>query len=379
MPRRPPQVHCELGPVLVNRTAVYKMCRAIPGELENRGFRVSCSALLARLAAATAEPATRWNQWLFRKSQQWLHWASTRPELFKKTRAATGPFPRLRAGRGVTLFLDPLYTLFYGSPGAGVTIVYDITTVSDQGWHAPGVSRLYSLAFDLLARSSGHIVTSCQNTADQMRVNWGIAPSRLTVLPLGLFSLPQPSASPSPAKAEPFLLFVGSLEPRKNVPGLIQAYAESRLYAARGIRLRIIGSLPGDDHPVMAQARATPGVDVLGFVSDAELAASYEQCLAFVYPSFCEGFGLPLLEAMHRGCVCLSTTMGASPEIAQDAAVYVNPYAPAEIAQGLRQIVALSPQERNRLSERAKARAGAFTWPRFYDGLAEVLKQQAAA
>src|SRR5581483_11682453 len=284
--------------------------------------------------------------------------------VFKKTRALTGPVARWRAGRGVTLFLDPLYTVFYGSPCAGVTIVYDITTVSDPGWHGAGVTQLYSLAFDLLARSRCHIVTSCQNTADQMRVNWGIAPSRLTVLPLGLFEFPKPSVSSTTSKTEPFLLFVGNLEPRKNVPGLIQAYAESMLYESRGIRLRIIGSLPGDDHPVMALARATPGVDVLGFVSDAELAASYEECLAFVYPSFCEGFGLPLLEAMHRGCVCLSTMMGASPEIAQDAALYVNPYAPAEIAQGLRRIVELTPQERGELSERAKERARDFVWPR---------------
>ncbi len=379
MAQRPPRVHCELGPVLVNRTAVYKMCRAIPGELAKRGFRVSCSALLARVAQDSAEPTGRWNQWLFNKSQRWLQWACTRPEVFKKLRALTGPVPRWRAGRGVTLFLDPLYTVFYGTPGAGVTIVYDITTVGDPGWHGAGVSQLYGLAFDLLARSRSHIVTSCQNTADQMRVNWGIAPSRLTVLPLGLFSFPEPSKTPSTSRVEPFLLFVGNLEPRKNVPGLIQAYAESRLYESRGIRLRIIGSLPAGDHPVMALARSTPGVDVLGFVSDAELAASYEQCLAFVYPSFCEGFGLPLLEAMHRGCVCLSTTMGASPEIAQDAALYVNPYAPFEIAQGLRQIVALSPEQRGQLSQRAKVRTRAFTWPRFYDGLAEVLNQQAAA
>ncbi len=379
MPRSGTRVHCELGPVLVNRTAVYKMCRAIPGELERRGCRVSCSALLARVASDNAEPNSRWSQWLFRKSQQWLHWASTRPNLFTKTRAFTGPVPRWRAGRGVTLFLDPLYTLFYGSPGAGVTIVYDITTVSDPGWHGAGVAQLYSQAFELLARSRCHIVTSCENTADQMRVNWGIAPSRLTVLPLGLFEFPKPNEPQADAKTDPFLLFVGNLEPRKNVPGLIQAYAESGLLAKRGIRLRIIGTLPSPDHPVMAQARATPGVDVLGFVSDAELAASYEQCLAFVYPSFCEGFGLPLLEAMHRGCVCLSTIMGASPEIAQDAALYVNPYAPWEIAQGLRNIVELSPSERSQLSERARERARHFAWPRFYDGLTEVLERQAAA
>jgi glycosyltransferase involved in cell wall biosynthesis len=377
MPLRQPRVHCELGPVLVNRTAVYKMCRAVPGALAERGFRVNCSALLARVAPGSAEPTTPREQRLFARSQRWLHWAIGRPDLFNKVRRVTGLLPRLRFGRGVPLFMDPLYALFYGVPDAGVVIVYDITTVSDTAWHNPGVVRLYEAAFELLARSRCHVITSCRNTADQMRVNWGIAPSRLTVLPLGLFAFPE-AAPPDTHSAEPFFLFVGSLEPRKNIEGLLRAYAASGVYTSHGVRLRVIGSLPGDEHPVVALARATPGVDLCGFATDAELAAAYERCLAFVYPSFCEGFGLPLLEAMHRGSVCLSTVTGASPEIAGDAARYVNPYAPAEIAAGLRRIVALPPAERSRLATRAKERAAEFTWGRFYDGLARVLRKQAA-
>jgi glycosyltransferase involved in cell wall biosynthesis len=379
MPRSLPHVHCELGPVLVNRTAVYKMCKALPQELVQRGFPVSCSALLARLGVSEVEPAdTREQRW-FDWSRRWLHWACSRPGLFQKTHWATAALPRWRHRRGIRLFLDPLYWLFYGAPKAGVVLVYDITPVSDPGWHGPGVARLYEEALDGLARSDCHLIASCQNTADQLRVNWGIAPSSLTVLPLGLFAFTGVTAAPAPATSDPFLLFVGSLEPRKNVAGLVQAYAASGLYAERGIRLRLIGTVLAPDHPVAVLARATPGVDVLGFVEDGILAAAYARCLAFVYPSFCEGFGLPLLEAMHRGCVCLSTRTGASPEIAGDAALYVNPYAPAEIARGLRRVVELTPTERRQLSTRARERARTFTWPRFYDGLARVLEAVAAA
>src|SRR5262249_15283152 len=155
----------------------------------------------------------------------------------------------------------------------------------------------------------------------------------------GLFSMPEPAPPRSAdGRGEPFFLFVGSLEPRKNIEGLLRAYAASRVHATHGIRLRIIGSLPGEDHPTVALARQSPGVGLCGFASDAELAAAYRDCLAFVYPSFCEGFGLPLLEAMHRGAACLSTICGASPEIAGDAAVYVNPYSTDEIAAGLRRM-----------------------------------------
>lgn len=372
-----PHVHCELGPVLVNRTAVYKMCRAAPAELAQRGFRVTCSVLLARVAAGSAEPTTALERRLFARSQRWLHDAIAWPDWFAKVHRLTGLLPRLRFGRGTRLFFDPLYTLFFGAPDDGVVLNYDITTVSDPHWHSPGVARLYARAFALLARSRCHIVTSCRNTADQMRVNWGIAPSRLTVLPLGLFSFPEPAAVTGSEQA-PFLLFVGSLEPRKNVDGLLRAYAASGIFQQSGIRLRIIGNLPGDEHPVVVLARSTPGVELCGFVSDAELATAYARCLAFVYPSYCEGFGLPLLEAMQCGCVCLSTTTGASPEIAGDAALYVNPYAPGEISAGLRRVAALSAAERQGLAERAQTRARYYTWDRFYDGLAGVLRRQAA-
>jgi glycosyltransferase involved in cell wall biosynthesis len=364
--------------VLINRTAVYKMCRIIPAALAERGFRVSCGALLAKIGTLSAEPGSSWQRMLFEWSRRWLYWAIRRPLMFDYARRLAGLAPRWRARGALTLYLDPLYTLFHGAPDSGVVVVYDITTVSEGGWHGDTVGRLYAKAFELLARSRCHIVTSCKNTADQMRVNWGIAPSRLTVLPLGLFTLPDVASTSGSSPDARFLLFVGQMEPRKNVPGLIKAYAASGLYRSQGIRLRIIGSLPPEGHPDVLLARATPGVDLLGFVNDAELSAAYQQCLAFVYPSFCEGFGLPLLEAMHRGSICLSTTMGASPEIAGDAAVYVNPFATRDIVRGLQQVAGLSADERQRMSARARHRAAAFSWSRFHDGLAEVLRQQAA-
>jgi glycosyltransferase involved in cell wall biosynthesis len=365
-----------LGPVLINRTAVYKICKALPGELRRRNFQVSCSALLARVSADSAGPETSGERRLFEWSRRWLYWAISHPGVFNAVRPLTGLLPQYRYAGGIRLFLDPLYVLFYGVPQTGVVMVYDITPLTEPGWHHPHVSRLYDIAFQLIAQSGCHLVTSCQNTADQLRVNLGTAHSCLSVLPLGLFAFPEPAVCREQAPTAPFFLFVGATEERrKNVVGLIQAYERSGLYASRGIRLRIIGSHAGEDHPVVIAARSTPGVDLLGFVDDAELAASYANCLAFVYPSFCEGFGFPLLEAMHRGCVCLSTVTGASPEIGGKAALYVNPYDPADIINGLRRVADLTPARRRELAAQGKEQARAFTWQRFYDGLAEVLRQ----
>jgi glycosyltransferase involved in cell wall biosynthesis len=376
-----PRVHCELAPILVNRTAVYKMCRQVPGELLQRGFQVSCSALLARLSTDDAEPTNRLERHLLERSRRWLLWAIRQPGLFRRTHRLAGLVQRWRHGGGTLLSLDPLYPLFYGLPERGVVVAYDITPVTDPDWHAGGVGQLYDQAYALLARSRFHIIASCQNTADQLRIKWGIPASRVHALPLGLFSLPDESAAhaASGEGQSPFFLFVGTVEPRKNVAGLIRAYADSGLFAERGIRLRLVGMKHEEGHPIMMLARSTPGVDVAGFVSDAELAAAYRGCLAFVYPSFCEGFGLPLLEAMHRGCLCLSTITGASPEVAGDAALYVNPYDSADIARGLRQIAGLGSTQVETLKRRARERSAFFTWKRFYDGLAEVLREAAGA
>jgi glycosyltransferase involved in cell wall biosynthesis len=362
--------------VLVNRTAVYKICRAVPSELLRRGFQVSCSALLARLSADTIEPTTTWERRLFRLSHRWLCWGVTHPQAFQRVYRASGWLPRWRHD-GLYLFLDALYLLFYGAPQNGVVVIYDVSPVTEPGWHSMGAGHLYAAAFTRLAHSRCQIVTSCRITADELRVNWGIAPSRLTVLPLAGFSSPEPGVERGPPAGAPFFLFVGSLEPRKNVAGLIRAYAASELYASRGIRLRLVGLTLGETNPIVGLARATPGVDLAGFVDDRALATAYAQCLAFVYPSICEGFGLPLLEAMSHGCVCLSTMTSACPEVAGDATLSCNPHDTADIARGLRQIAALTASQRRELAGRAQAQAATFTWARFYDGLAGVLRRAA--
>jgi glycosyltransferase involved in cell wall biosynthesis len=143
------------------------------------------------------------------------------------------------------------------------------------------------------------------------------------------------------------------------------------------VRLQIIGTICDPDDAAVALARATPGVDLMGFVDAQTLAASYRNCEGFVYPSYCEGFGLPLLEAMSAGCLCLATITGASPEVGGDAVLYVNPFSEEDIAKGMLKLVNMSESERERLGERARKRAREFTWTRFYDGLAGVLYKEA--
>jgi glycosyltransferase involved in cell wall biosynthesis len=372
------RVHLELGPVLVNRTAVYQMCCAAPRELAARGFDVACSALTARVNL-DAEPESPGERRRFVRSERWLRGAGANPAWFLKSRHFTGLWPRFRHARGgLSVFFDPLYPLFFGGLDRGVVLAYDASPATDPDWHPPGVGHLYNAAFRFLARGRFHVVCCSRNTADHLRVNWGFAPSRLTVLPLGNFPPAPPEVPAGKYPDAPYLLFVGSLDERKNVAGLVRAYHKAGLLVSHGLRLRLIGYSHDAFHPIRKVADKVPGVDVAGFTSPGELAAAYRDCYAFVYPSRLEGFGLPLLEAMGHGCVCLSTICGASPEVSGDTAVYVNPYDFGDMIRGLRRLVDMPAEERRRLQEAARRRAAEFTWNRFYDGLADVLRKVAA-
>ena len=147
-----------------------------------------------------------------------------------------------------------------------------------------------------------------------------------------------------------FVLFVGTLEPRKNLAGLVAAMAELPEF-----ELVVVGpsgwgaEVP---HPPADRAR------VLGFVEAAELAALYRAASVFCYPSFWEGFGLPILEAMAHGVPVVTSRGGATEEIAGDAAVLVDPHDPAAIADGIR----AAHERASELAAAGRARAAAFTW-----------------
>src|SRR3954451_2356961 len=147
-----------------------------------------------------------------------------------------------------------------------------------------------------------------------------------------------------------FVLATGTLEPRKNLPRLIEAHG--RLADAPPL---VIAGPPGWE-----MERALEGAGerarLLGFVSDTDLAALYRLCTVFAYPSLYEGFGLPLAEAMRCGAACLASNTSSLPEVGGDAVVYCDPLDAASIADGLRRLLA-SAGERAGLGRRAQERA----------------------
>jgi glycosyltransferase involved in cell wall biosynthesis len=161
---------------------------------------------------------------------------------------------------------------------------------------------------------------------------------------------------------EKFILFLGTVEPRKNILGIIEGFKNSELLAI-GYELVIAGAQGWKSGPIMEKINNTPGVKYIGYVNEEEKRALYELADLFVYPSLYEGFGFPVLEAMASGTPVIASNRSSLPEVVGDAAVMVNPYNTAELSRAMEQVLKDNAW-RDILIKRGKERVNVFGWQR---------------
>jgi len=165
----------------------------------------------------------------------------------------------------------------------------------------------------------------------------------------------------------PFLLNVGDLQPRKNQAGLIRAFEEFvRNNPSRPHHLVVAGQSKFDGQVVRqaaAKSSVASRIHFTGYVDDDFLRLLYNACELFVFPSFYEGFGIPILEAMACGCAVACAKTSAMPEVADGAAIFFDPRSTTEMARAIQDIV-LNPEMRLRLERLGQARAASFSWER---------------
>lgn len=205
--------------------------------------------------------------------------------------------------------------------------------------------------------------------------------SKVAMVPEGLS--PQALPAPLPGGIESgFILAVGTIEPRKNYPRLLEAYRRLRRESVAvivngrpGVPQLVIAGRPGWAYgDTLQRINAEPGVRYLGHVDDATLSALYGSAAVLAFPSLYEGFGLPLLEAMANGVPAVVGRAGALPELGDGAAILVDPEDVASIAGGLERLLADAPL-REKLGAAGKARAADFTWERAAEVTREILRR----
>jgi glycosyltransferase involved in cell wall biosynthesis len=211
-----------------------------------------------------------------------------------------------------------------------------------------------SLAASHAARADGILVPS-GHTASLVTSRFGVSADRVVIFP------PATSGLKRRVEPAPFgpILFVGTIEPRKNVTGLIAAY--ERLLAAmpHAPRLVLAGAMaPGADALLQASSTVTAHIERRGYVSDDELASLYRSASMLVLPSFEEGFGIPVAEAMSIGVPVVVSNRGSLRETAGDAALTVDPDDHAALASAMQRVLLDEPLRR-RIVEAGITRARA--------------------
>jgi len=163
---------------------------------------------------------------------------------------------------------------------------------------------------------------------------------------------------------EKFIFCVGSIEPRKNLLGLLQAFNSLDVTIKEEYHLVLAGFKGWKNEEIMNMIKVNQeNIHYLGYISDQELAKVYNLATLFVYPSFYEGFGLPVLEAMACGTPVVTSHVSSIPEVGGDAVVYCDPHEPEDIRKKMLKVLSdhdLQQEKRTKGLNRAKT----FTWER---------------
>jgi glycosyltransferase involved in cell wall biosynthesis len=217
----------------------------------------------------------------------------------------------------------------------------------------------------ILTRADGLIAVSENTRQDAIRI-LNIDPDKIRVIYHGV---PESYflARKSKVSSKPYVLFVGTIEPRKNVMSLLTAWASLPAPFRAEHRLRIAGMKGWNVESTMRRlaqmTRDDASVEYLGYVPEENMPSLVAGACALVYPSLYEGFGIPVAQAMAAGCPVITSHNSSLREVAGDAAILIDPRSVAEIAGAIRR-VAESPTLRDDLRLRGVERAKRFTWER---------------
>lgn len=268
-----------------------------------------------------------------------------------------------------TTFCVPEFRL---RPKGLVVTIYDLSFITHPELHlSANVDHCLAGTRRAIERADAIIAISGHTRRDLVE-RMGAPAERIVVTPLahdpGLAPVTDVARLAAVRKRyglpERFVLFLGALEPRKNLPRLLEAYAALPAALRRDVHLVVAGMRGWLNDSVHAHVRALglePTVHFAGYVDGADLAAVYSLATLFAYPSLYEGFGLPVLEAMACGTPVLTSDGSSLPEVAGDAALQVAATDVDAIADGLRRILE-DPALRGELSARGIKQAAKFSW-----------------
>lgn len=250
--------------------------------------------------------------------------------------------------------------------GESIVHIHDLCFVVNPQWYSYTFHKVYNFIIPRLARKSTIVVTNSNNSKNDLLQFCNISSEKVRLIYWAVddtFHV-DPATSRS-AVEEDYILYVGSLEPRKNIASLIKAY---ELLRRNNPEMKTKLVLIGGESPLFADAQLNimsfkDDIILKGFVEDDVLRRYYQRAKVVAYPSLYEGFGLPPLEAMASGVPVVTSNTSSIPEVVEDAALLVNPLDVAGMAEALEKTL-LSASLRRHMEAAGREQARKFNWYR---------------
>lgn len=300
----------------------------------------------------------------------------------------------------------PYFDLFYPSlplpkPNPTVVTIHDVTPLVLPNLYPQGIRAKLTLSHQKLSlKNTTAILTDSQNSKQDIHKYLNIPQKKIFVTPLAVDPLYKRPISEEQLQKikqkyqlpDKFILYVGGANPNKNIPSLIKACQKL------GVSLILVGSeftKPARrtfsikaklgiqaTHPELKQLsiikqkiKADKSIKALGFVATADLSVIYRLATLYCQPSFYEGFGLPVLEAMTAGCLVVSSNTSSLPEIYPQGNPSFNPRSQESILKTIKHALQLSEVQRNSIIQKAKLKAKNFSWEKTARQTIQVYKQ----
>jgi glycosyltransferase involved in cell wall biosynthesis len=251
-----------------------------------------------------------------------------------------------------------------------VTTVHDLSFYIYPQWHPEERLHYINNYFFKNVQKSDWIITGSEFSKKEIVEYLGFDEEKITVIYHGvdqeLYKVYDKNILKVTKKklelADDFFLFVGSIEPRKNLLNLLKTYHILPDSIKKKYPLVLVGFKGWNNDDVMKEIeKEKNNIRYLGYLNDEELAHVYNLASLFIYPSLYEGFGIPPLEAMACGTAVISSDAASLPEVCDDAAIYINPNDYMDIAKKIELLVA-NQDKMNELISKGLKRVKNFTW-----------------
>lgn len=292
---------------------------------------------------------------------------------------------RMAKKSGVDVLFNPANVAPLYPPVSSVVTIHDLAFLLFPEYFSRGFGAYYRAIIPRIASQASMVITDSESTRSDLESRLGVPGSKIAVIPLGVSPDFRRHIKKDELEAvrrrhnlpRKFFLSISSLEPRKNLKGLVDAYsilpedtlAEHSLVLA-GAGNRVYAD-PGLSASLSRLGRGT--VMTPGYLPSEDLPAVYRLATALVFPSLYEGFGLPVLEAMAASTPVITSNRSSLPEVAGHAAVLIDPESRKDLAAAM-ELVANDSGTRNLLIERGKKRAALFSWKKTAEQTLEVLR-----